>query len=117
MAGLDPAIPLRLALGVLRGIAGTPYPVMTARGAKEGWKDMSKKAFDKIAEGLTDALSTARGETKPAKLHIPPEIEDADSYRLTDEQVAEVKRRRADPNRKLLTLEEANVRVSRLIGK
>jgi putative transcriptional regulator len=36
---------------------------------------MSKKAFDKIAEGLTEALSIARGETKPAKLHIPAEID------------------------------------------
>lgn len=35
---------------------------------------MTKKAFDKIAAGLTEALSIARGETKPAKLHIPPEI-------------------------------------------
>lgn len=43
--------------------------------------------------------------------------EDSGSYHLTDEQVAEVKRRRADPNRKLLTLEEANARLSRLIGK
>ena len=36
---------------------------------------MSKKAFDKIAEGLTEALSIARGASKPAKLHIPPEID------------------------------------------
>jgi putative transcriptional regulator len=36
---------------------------------------MGKKAFDKIAEGLTEALSIARGESKPAKLHIPPEID------------------------------------------
>jgi len=36
---------------------------------------MTRKAFDKIAEGLTEALSIARGETKPAKLHIPPEID------------------------------------------
>lgn len=36
---------------------------------------MSKKAFDKIAEGLTEALAIAKGETKPAKLHIPPELE------------------------------------------
>jgi putative transcriptional regulator len=35
---------------------------------------MSKKAFDKIAEGLREALSIARGEAKPSKLHIPPEI-------------------------------------------
>ena len=36
---------------------------------------MSKKAFDKIAEGLTEALAIARGESKPAKLHIPAEID------------------------------------------
>jgi putative transcriptional regulator len=35
---------------------------------------MTKKAFDKIAEGLSEALSIARGASKPAKLHIPPEI-------------------------------------------
>ena len=36
---------------------------------------MSKKAFDKIAAGLTEALAIARGEKKPAKLHIPPAID------------------------------------------
>jgi putative transcriptional regulator len=36
---------------------------------------MSKKAFDKIAEGLTEALAISRGEAKPAKLHIPPAID------------------------------------------
>jgi putative transcriptional regulator len=36
---------------------------------------MSKKAFDKIADGLTEALAIARGEKKPAKLHIPPELD------------------------------------------
>lgn len=36
---------------------------------------MSKAAFDKIAEGLTDALSFARGDVKAAKLHVPPEID------------------------------------------
>ncbi len=36
---------------------------------------MSKKAFDKIAAGLGEALAIARGESKPAKLHIPPEID------------------------------------------
>ena len=36
---------------------------------------MSKKAFDKIAEGLTEALAIARGEVKPAKLHVPAEID------------------------------------------
>ena len=36
---------------------------------------MSTKAFDKIAEGLNEALAIARGEAKPAKLHVPPEID------------------------------------------
>jgi hypothetical protein len=34
--------------------------------------------------------------------------------RLTDAQVAEVRRRRADPNRKLLSHEEARERIARL---
>lgn len=32
---------------------------------------MSKEAFEKIAEGLREALSVARGETEPSKLHAP----------------------------------------------
>lgn len=36
---------------------------------------MTKAAFDKIAEGLTDALAIAKGERKPARLHVPPEID------------------------------------------
>jgi putative transcriptional regulator len=36
---------------------------------------MGKKAFDKIAEGLSEALAIARGAAKPAKLHIPAEID------------------------------------------
>lgn len=28
---------------------------------------MSKKAFDKIAEGIREAIAVARGEKKPAK--------------------------------------------------
>ena len=35
---------------------------------------MSEKASDKIAEGLNEALAIARGEAKPAKLHVPAEI-------------------------------------------
>ncbi|MCK1639579.1 transcriptional regulator [Bradyrhizobium sp. 157] len=35
---------------------------------------MSKKAFDKIAAGLNEALEIARGNAKPSKLHVPPEI-------------------------------------------
>ena len=35
---------------------------------------MSKKAFDKIAAGLNEALEFARGNASPAKLYVPPEI-------------------------------------------
>lgn len=35
---------------------------------------MVKKAFDKISGGLKEALEIARGERKPAKLHVPQEI-------------------------------------------
>lgn len=36
---------------------------------------MSKRAHDKIAEGLKEAIAIARGEAKPAKLYVPPEID------------------------------------------
>jgi putative transcriptional regulator len=36
---------------------------------------MTKKAFDKIYEGLSEALEIARGEKKPRRLHVPPEID------------------------------------------
>lgn len=35
---------------------------------------MARKAFDKIAEGLKEALAVATGEARPAKLFVPPEI-------------------------------------------
>lgn len=35
---------------------------------------MSKKAFDKIAAGLTEALEIARGNAKPTRLYVPAEI-------------------------------------------
>jgi hypothetical protein len=44
------------------------------------------------------------------------EQQDASAYRLTDEQVAEVRRRRSDPNKKVLTLAEFN-EVRRLTGE
>lgn len=36
---------------------------------------MSKRAFDKIAEGLKEAIAVARGEKKPAKIFVPPELD------------------------------------------
>jgi putative transcriptional regulator len=36
---------------------------------------MGSKAFNKIAEGLSEVLAIARGEAKPASLYIPAEID------------------------------------------
>jgi putative transcriptional regulator len=33
------------------------------------------RAFDKIAEALKEAIAIFRGEKRPAKLFIPPEID------------------------------------------
>jgi hypothetical protein len=41
------------------------------------------------------------------------EEQDASSYRLTNEQVAEVERRLADPNPKFLTLDEVRAQFAR----
>ncbi len=36
---------------------------------------MTKNARDKIAEGLREAIAIARGQEKPARLHVPAEID------------------------------------------
>jgi putative transcriptional regulator len=36
---------------------------------------MGKRAFDRIAEGLHEAIAIARAEARPARLHIPAEID------------------------------------------
>lgn len=71
---------------------------------------MGKKAYDKIAEGLTEALAIASGEKKPARISGGLSTRELN---LTDEQVAEVRRRRADPNRKLVSHHEARKRINR----
>ena len=47
-----------------------------------------------------------------AKILLDMEAQDTSAYRLTDDQVAEVKRRLADPNPKFLTLAEVRARFS-----
>ena len=36
---------------------------------------MTRKARDKIAAGLREAIAVARGEAKPARLHVPAELD------------------------------------------
>lgn len=49
-----------------------------------------------------------------AKLLMLMESQDESVYRLADEQVEEVRRRMADPNRKLVSAVEACERIARL---
>jgi hypothetical protein len=49
-----------------------------------------------------------------AKVLMLMEASDQSVYQLTDEQVAEVERRIANPDRKLLSLAEVRDRISRL---
>jgi hypothetical protein len=52
-----------------------------------------------------------------AKVLMLMESSDESVYRLTDEQVAEVKRRRADPNARKLTLDEFKERLRSRLGE
>lgn len=36
---------------------------------------MNRKAFDKIADGLAEAISIARGEADPARAYVPATID------------------------------------------
>ena len=47
-----------------------------------------------------------------ARVLIEMEEQDAIGYSLTDEQVAEVERRRANPNRKFVTIDEVRERLA-----
>ena len=52
-----------------------------------------------------------------AKVLMLMESQNENVYRLTDEQVEEVRRRRADPNARKLTSEEFNERLRRRLGE
>ncbi|WP_298244687.1 hypothetical protein [uncultured Bradyrhizobium sp.] len=52
-----------------------------------------------------------------AKMLMLMESQDESVYRLTDEQVEEVRRRRSDPNARRLTLEEFTQRLKQRLGE
>ncbi len=74
-------------------------------------KEQMKAVLDRVLDWPSERQEDA------AKLLTLMETQDASAYRLTDEQVEEVRRRRSDPNAKRLTLDEFNERLSRLIGQ
>lgn len=73
-------------------------------------KEQVKAVFDRVQTWPLERQEDA------AKILTLMEAQDASTYRLTDEQVEEVERRRADPNAKRLTLDEFNQRLRRLTG-
>jgi hypothetical protein len=69
---------------------------------------------DQVKEILDRVLSwPAERQADVARVVELMEEQDASRYHLTDEQVAEVKRRLAEPNPKFLTLEEVRERFER----
>ena len=74
-------------------------------------KEQVKAIFDRVQSWPLERQEDA------AKILTLMEAQDASAYRLTDEQVAEVQRRRADPNAKRLALEEFNERLRNLVGE
>jgi hypothetical protein len=74
-------------------------------------KEQVKAILDRVLTWPDDRQEDA------AKVLMLMETQDGSVYRLTDEQVQEVQRRRNDPHAKRLTLEEFNDRLRRLTGE
>jgi RAB protein geranylgeranyltransferase component A len=71
-------------------------------------KEQVKAVLDRVLTWPSERQEDA------AKLLMLMESQDESVYRLTDEQVEEVRRRMADPNRKLVSAVEACERIARL---
>ncbi len=74
-------------------------------------KETVKAVLDRVLTWPSERQEDA------AKMLLVMEAQDNSAYRLTDEQVAEVRRRIADPNRRLLTLEKADERLRSRLGE
>jgi hypothetical protein len=70
-------------------------------------KEQVKEILDRVLTWPPERQADA------AQVLTLTEEQDKSSLRLTDEQVAEVRRRLADPNPKFLTLEEVRERFAR----
>jgi Glu-tRNA(Gln) amidotransferase subunit E-like FAD-binding protein len=74
-------------------------------------KEQVKAVLDRVLTWPSERQEDA------AKLLMLVESQDESVYRLIDEQVEEVRRRMADPNRKLISVAEARERLARLGGE
>ena len=84
-------------------IASKKYCVYNRRMTKEQVKQVLDRILTWPPERQADAV----------RMVELMEEQDKTDWRLTDEQVAEVRRRLADPNPKFLTLEEVRERFAR----
>ena len=66
-----------------------------------------------LEEALREIEKLPDGEQDAAAGALLDYVKHMRDVQLTDAQVAEVRRRRTDPNRKLLSLEEARAHVER----
>jgi hypothetical protein len=74
-------------------------------------KEQVKAVLDRVLTWPSERQEDA------AKLLMLMESQDESVYRLTDEQVEEVRRRVADPNARRLTLDEFKERLHRRLGE
>lgn len=74
-------------------------------------KEQVKAVLDRVMTWPAERQEDA------TKILMLMEAQDESAYRLTDEQVAEVRRRVDDPNRRLLSLEEFNERLRSRLGE
>jgi len=74
-------------------------------------KEQVKAILDRVLEWPSERQEDA------AKVLMLMESQNESTYRLTDEQVEEVKRRRADSNARRLTLEEFKDRLRQRLGE
>ena len=74
-------------------------------------KEQVKAILDRVLEWPSERQEDA------AKVLMLMESVNESTYRLTDEQVAEVERRLADPNPRRLTLEEFKERLQQRLGE
>ena len=74
-------------------------------------KEHLKTVLDRVLTWPTERQEDA------AKVLMLMESQDESVYRLTDEQVEEVRRRRADPNPRRLTLDEFKERLRGRFGE
>jgi hypothetical protein len=71
-------------------------------------KEQIKAVFERVQNWPRERQEDA------AKILTEMEAQDASRYHLSDEQVEEVRRRLADPDRKLVSHDEARARIKRL---